>query len=190
MILLLVCNSDLYSQPATLSKKELRQDARQEKKIAAAEEAARQFELMKAIVSSRRFVLEADRLGDGEYEYSVQSELNYILVESLNSSVQTGSRSQSMKYQYWDYTKDDVWSNDLGGWTINGKIRNYKVKNVERRNSVIIKYDIYERIGSTSITIRVSHSGYASAMVNGVTRFYGRLVPLHESKIYRGPREL
>lgn len=182
MILLLAFNSDLSSQTTTLSKKEQRQNVRQEKEKASAEEAAKKFELMKAMVSSGRFVIEADRFTNRwGNEYSVQSELNYILVDSINSAIQTGLRSSSAE-------------NGIGGSSVNGEVRNYTVKLIAKRNSFNIKYDLYERVGSNSITILVSSSGYASAIVRdnfgSSTRFYGRLVPLHECYIYKGPREL
>ena len=127
MIFILALNSDLYGQTSALSKKEQRKITMQEREMTKAEEAASQFDLMEAMVSSRKYVIEADRVSYGRFEYSVQSELNFIMIDSISSAVQTGIRSKSG-------------GNGIGGWTTNGEVRNYSVKFNERRNSFIIKY--------------------------------------------------
>lgn len=192
MILLLVNNSELFSQSSTLSKKEQKQIAQQEKEKSSADEYAMKFELMKAMVSSGRFVLES----------YIQSELNYILIDSLKSAVQQGNRYAVVGYNYYTLGADGIMGNTpingdngIGGATINGEVRNYTLKIVERRNSFIIKYDIYGLSGSSAVTIWASSSGYASAQVRNNSgarwpRFTGRIVSLDECSIYKGSREL
>lgn len=192
IILLLGITSGLYSQVDTENKKVQKQMAREEtKKVRKAEE-SKYFENIKSLVLSGRFVIENE----------FQSELNYVMIDSLSSTIQTGQRYSSTVHpsKYTDF-------NGLGKTTISGVVHNYTVKEINRRKSFIVKYDIYEMLGSSSVTIRISASGFASVTVvdnsnnpdpypfrfqyiRNQPSITGNLVSLDECNIFRGPREL
>lgn len=168
-----------YCQSETLSKKEQRKIAREEKKRLAEEQAAKEFELLKAMVMSGKYVVQAERLiGRDGREYSVQSNLNFVKVDGEQGVIQSGTTNSSG-------------GNGLGGRTASGKIKNYTVKVIEKRRSFNIKYDLHDIDGSFSVTLSVGQSGYTVAdvrdnILNANVRMSGNLVSLEESTIFKG----
>ena len=162
-----------------LSKKELKKLQKEQKKAeqeAALAEAALITEFM---VTHQRFVLEADYLSDKSgSRVSVQSTINFLLLDSLSGTVQFGSAFQA------GY-------NGVGGATIDGQISNYKYSRTgKKQDSFSVNYVFQSPLGHYDITLMVNANGNADASIRGSwggnLSYHGRLVPLGNSRIYKG----
>lgn len=162
----------------TLSKKELRQLQKEQKKAEA--DAAREAALVitRAMIEHQKFVLEADFLSDKRGQrVPVQATINFIMIDSNRSTVQFGS---AMTIGY----------NGVGGATIEGNISNYKYnvmgKNKENYN---VSFNFMSSLGTYDITLLVNAVGSADAQVRGnwggQLNYHGKLVPLEISRIYK-----
>jgi hypothetical protein len=163
----------------TLSKKELRRLQREQKKAeqdAALEKAATITELM---VTHQRFVLEADYLSNKTgSRVPVQATINFVMVDSTEGTLQFGS---AMAAGY----------NGVGGATLDGRISNYRYNTTGRnKNSYSIMMNFMSSLGTYDITLMVGADGYADATIrgnwSGTLNYHGRLVPLSQSRVYKG----
>lgn len=181
LLLLLLFTVNFYSQEEpVLSKKEQRKLAKEQKKAKRAEEDEKARELTKIMVENHRFVLEADYVGNKTGQrVPVASNLNFVIIDSTKSTLQLGG------YQ-------GIGVNGVGGVTVDGHITKYELKKVETKRgyfySLII--NLMTSIGNYDITLSISELGNADAIVRGSVsgqlRYYGRLVPLGLSRIYKG----
>jgi hypothetical protein len=146
-------------------------------KIAAEEEALKVTEWM---LDQHKFVLEADYIsGRSGMRYPVSSILNFIMVDSTEAVIQIGSSS-------------GIGYNGVGGITAEGSLTQYEVeKKVGKRGtSYFVKMYVLSALGMYDVMMWVSGSGNVDATVRGnsrgVLRYSGRLVPLNESRVYKG----
>ena len=162
-----------------LSKSELKKLQKEQKK--AEQEALEEHmaELVDAMVTYQRFVLEADFLSD-KYgsRISVQPTINFIIVDSLDGTLQLGS---AMTVGY----------NGVGGTTLEGSIHSYKFQTIgKKKDSYSISFNFMSSLGTYDITLMVSQYGNADATVrgnwSGNLSYHGRLVPISLSSIYKG----
>lgn len=170
----------ILSQEEVYSKKEQKQIQKEERLAAKeAENDLLRFQT-ESMLQMRRFVLEADYLSDKSGKrVAVNSTINFIKIDSLKLVMQLGSNY-------------GVGYNGVGGITIDGRVTKYDLKIIEGKkgksyNLIIMvmsstgNYDIMlmiNDVGSTDATIRSNTSGQL--------RYYGKLVPIELSKVYKG----
>ena len=81
--------------------------------------------------------------------------------------------------------------NGVGGITLDGKVRNYKINKGDGSKMPSVQFDMNGTLGWGTVRISVNSSGNARATVDGGTSgdritFSGQLVPLKESGTYQG----
>jgi hypothetical protein len=161
--------------------KELRQVAKQERKIKAEEEQTRLGKITNLMLTYKRFVLEADYVGNQTgNRIPVTSNLNFIIVDSNKVTLQLGS------FQ-------GVGINGVGGVTVDGNITNYQLHKIDGRRgnvSYYVSMTIISSVGNYDISMNVGDTGRADARVSGTVsgqlNYYGNLVPLSLSRVYKG----
>jgi hypothetical protein len=131
------------------------------------------------MVEHRQFVLEANYLSNqtGERVF-VNNRLNFIVIDSSKIVIQLGSNS-------------GIGANGVGGITADGTISTFDVKKTGKtQNSYSIHVYTMTHIGSYDVFFDISPSGNADASVSGTTRgklnYHGKLVPLKQSRVYKG----
>ncbi len=167
-----------FSQDQELSKKEQKKLQKEMKKEQQAEEAAQKAVLVGAMVEYQRFVLEADRLRDKQGNMAnVSSMINFLATDSITGVIQIGSN------QY-------AGLNGVGGITVEGPISNYEYTLNEKSNTYSISYNIRSSLGYYDVRMNVFRDGRADATVSsnwpGRVNYTGYLVPIEESKVYKG----
>lgn len=179
---LLAISIDVLSQDGRASKADLKEQKAYEKqkKIDERElEREKNIEITSAMVRLQRFVLEADYLSN-KYgnRIPVSPTINFIMVDSLNATIQVGS-AYSVGY------------NGVGGETVNGRLTKYEYNFTGRKkDSYSISMNFMSSMGMYNIFLTVNPEGYADATIrgnwSGQLNYYGRLVPLGVSKVYKG----
>lgn len=122
------------------------------------------------------FVLEANFITYKCNRKNVNSTLNFLMVNSTNSVIQIES-GYSLGY------------NGVGGSTAKGTITSYKLSKDDKRKSCTLRMRVSAIDETYDISFDVSASGSASAWVllkYGQLLYDGVIVPLNESKIYKG----
>jgi hypothetical protein len=163
----------------TLSRSELRKLQREQRKAERAAEQEQMAKVTELMIAQQHFVLEAEFLSNKTgSRIPVQSTINFILVDSVEAIVQFGSAS-SAGY------------NGVGGATIEGKISKYEYSKIGRNNdSFSISMSFMSSLGIYDITMLVSASGNTDATIrgswSGSLSYHGKLVPLIQSRIYKG----
>ncbi len=155
--------------------------AKQENKIKANEEIHRLNEITNLMLTDKRFVLESDYVGDQTGQrVPVTSNLNFISVDTTHATLQLGSFN-------------GVGINGVGGITVDGKVLNYKLHKKELKNgnsNYYVQMTVLTSTGSYDIAMDVSDTGRADATVSGSVSgqlvYYGNLVPLSLSRVYKG----
>jgi len=171
-----------YTSPEDqlLSKKEQRRLAREHKLAEKHAEEEKNREITAYMVNDHRFILEADFIsGRSGSRYPVNSTLNFILVDSTEAVIQLGS-AYGIGY------------NGVGGITIEGSITKYELIEKQSKNAVSYSITLFvmSSLGTYDIQLWVSSSGNADATVrgnfSGSVTYSGKLVPLGQSRIYKG----
>lgn len=164
----------------TLSRKELKKIAREEKKARQHAEEEQMRELTALMLEYHRFVLEAEFVGDEKgNRIPVNSNINFIVVDSTNGTLQLG-------------TPYGVGYNGVGGVTVEGRITKYDLKEIQRKKgkSYSLMIIIMTSLGTFDVTFQISDTGYTDATVRGNTmgqlRYSGKLVPTGMSRVYKG----
>lgn len=177
---LIVIMSTAFSQEETLSRKELKQLAKEEKRARQQEEDQQKKEITALMLEYHKFVLEADYVGNKTGERQpVSSNINFIVIDSLEATIQLG-------------TPYRVGNNGVGGVTVDGRVTKYELREIQRKNSktytlIII---VMTSVGTYDITFQISETGYTDATIRGNTsgqlQYSGKLVPIGVSKVYKG----
>lgn len=159
--------------------KEQRAYEKQKQREAMETEREKNIEMTSMMVKLQRFVLEADYLSN-KYgsRIPVSRNINFILVDSANAVLQTGS-AYSIGY------------NGVGGETVSGHITKYEYDMTGRnKDSYSIRMVVMSPVGVFDITLMTNPEGYADASIrgnwSGQLNYHGRLVPLGLSKVYTG----
>ncbi len=168
-----------YSQDdQQLSKSEIKKLRKEQKKAEQETEREKKVELTNAMITRQQFVLEAEYLSN-KYgsRVPVQSTINFIMVDSLEGTIQFGS---AMTIGY----------NGVGGATIEGRISNYNYTLIGKKNNgFMVSFTFMSSLGTYNITLMVNADGYADASVrgnwSGNLNYHGKLVPLQLSRIYK-----
>lgn len=182
IIFILIGNKALLSQDGKASKADIKEQKAYEKQKKTDErELAREqnMKITSAMIRLQRFVLEADYLSN-KYgnKIPVSPTINFIMVDSLNAIMQIGS-AYSIGY------------NGVGGETLDGRITKYEYGLVgKKKDSYSISMNFMSSLGNYDIHIMVNPEGSADATIrgnwSGQLNYYGKLVPLGESKVYKG----
>jgi len=159
--------------------KEQRAYEKQKQKEAREKEREKNIEMTANMVKLQRFVLEADYLSN-KYgtRVPVGRNINFIMVDSLEATLQTGSAFS-------------VGFNGVGGETVSGRVTKYDIGMTGRnKDSYSIRMVVLSAIGVFDVTLLINPEGYADASLrgnwSGQLNYHGRLVPLGLSKVYTG----
>lgn len=181
LILVLICTPAVWGQEEeTLSKKEQKKLAKEKRKAEKKASEERAKELTELMLEYQRFVLEADYIsGKTGQRAPVSSNLNFIIVDSTEATLQLGSP--------WG-----VGINGVGGVTVDGNVTSFEVSTRETKRGISYSVTMFimTSLGTYDITMWISGSGRADATVrgnvSGQLTYSGQLVPLSQSKVYKG----
>jgi hypothetical protein len=182
ILLLIISPVFLYGQDveSTLSKKEQKALAKEKRKAEQEAVAEKQKEITALMLEYHRFVLEADYVaGKSGSRTPVNSTLNFVIVDSTKATLQLGSP--------WG-----LGINGVGGVTVDGNVTRYELNKKENKKGVSYNLTLYimSSIGTYDIQMWVSQSGRADATVrgnvSGQLTYSGNLVPLAQSRVYKG----
>jgi hypothetical protein len=179
ILLLVIAGTTIYAQDSgSLSKKEVRQLLKEERKNAAAREAELMAAYIDSLMKNNAFVLEADMLFD-RYGNSipVASNLNFVMFDSVYSVFQIGNSFY-------------IGSNGVGGVTYEGSVNSYRKTKNEKNGTYNITYTLVSSLGSFDINFFITTAGKGDATVrgnfSGSVRYSGYIVGLRESKVFKG----
>ena len=163
-----------------MSRKELKQIAKEEKKAKRAAEDEQLKEVTDLMLHMHRFVLEADYVGDGKGQrIPVSSNINFIGIDSTEAVIQLG-------------TVHGSGYNGVGGITVDGRVTKYDLQIIEgkRGKSYSLMVNIMTNVGIYDITFLISELGYTDATIKslraGQLQYSGKLVPIGLSRVYKG----
>ena len=182
--LLITLSFPVFSQDTlgteVLGKKEQRKLEREHKFSEKQADEAQSREITQQLVKNQRFILEADYVADRYgMKYPVTSLLNFIRIDSTNAIIQLGSNT-GLGY------------NGVGGITVEGRVTKYKLseKQNKKGTSYTITAYVTSSLGTYDLQFWVSQLGNADAAVRGnfpgSVTFTGHLVPIDESRVYKG----
>lgn len=167
-------------EESSLSSKEQKKLAKEKRNAERAAQDEQLKEITGLMLEFQRFVLEADYIsGRSGERASVSSILNFIIIDSLDATIQLGSP--------WG-----IGINGVGGITLDGNVRKYELSVKENKKGVsyTVSFFIQTSLGSYDIVMWVSQTGRADATVRGNVSghltYSGQLVPLSLSRVYKG----
>jgi len=168
-----------YGQDEQLSKKELKKFQKEQKR--AEQQAQMELAMMitEQMITTQKFVLEADYLSDKTgNRVPVQAMINFVLCDSTEGTIQLGS-AEGAGY------------NGVGGATIDGRIDRYKFAKIgKKQDSFSVSFGFNSSMGLYDITLMVNAPGDADITIRGNfggnLNYHGKLVPLSQSRIYKG----
>ena len=173
----LLFSQDEYS---SLNKKELKQLAKEKRRAEKEALDEQQGKITSRMIEYQQFVLEADYIsGRSGSRIPVNSTINFVIIDSTEATLQLGSP--------WG-----LGINGVGGITVDGNVTKYEIFKKENKRGVSynVSFFIMSSIGTYDIQMWISQSGHANATVrgnySGHLTYSGRLVPLSQSKIYKG----
>ncbi len=151
---------------------------KQEQKEAQKAKSYIDFLALDSMLQKRTFVLEADYL---ENQYGnrkpVLSTLNFIMVDSSNVVLQTGSNSLSG-------------TNGVGGATAEGKLKDLNIMKNLKNHSFWLRFTVVTNIGVYDVDMTIYSDRNAKATITGLTRgrlvYDGRIQNLYDSRVYKG----
>lgn len=169
----------VQAQNNMLSKKELKQLAKEDKRAKQRAEQEEQAKLIKLLLEQKKFVLEADYLSNNRGErFIVNSTINFIAIDSTNGVLQLGSNF-GLGY------------NGVGGITVEGIINKYelRVKEGKKGDSFYLSIMLMSSLGTYDVLFSISTSGKADATIRGNTAgsltYSGNIESLEESLVYK-----
>jgi hypothetical protein len=136
------------------------------------------FQVVDSMLQSRSFVIEADYLENRYGERRpVHPNLNFIMVDSSNVILQTGSDRM-------------IGSNGVGGVTAEGNVRDLNIVKNTKNHSFWLRFTIVTTIGIYDVDMTIYSNQFAKATITGLTRgklvYDGRIKNLYDSQVYRG----
>lgn len=162
-----------------LSKKELKAFQKEQKQAEMDAEREKNALRVERMVTGQKFVLEADYLSDQTgSRIPVQAMINFVRIDSLTGTVQFGSAL-------------NIGYNGVGGQTIDGRVQAYKYDRTgKQKTSFTVRMNFSSSVGLYDITLMVNPDGNTDASIRGnwggTLNYHGRLVPLNESRVYKG----
>ncbi len=175
VILSYVCFAQIEETVDVSEQRRLRKEARKEAKRLEEEKA---MALTKHLIDARKFVLIADFIGNNRgTRIPVSSTINFIKIDTAHCVIQIGSLN-------------GIGYNGVGGVTAEGRISKFKITQNKKGNSYTMRLTTNTIIGTYDIVLFINAIGNADATVTGIApgalRYYGRIVPIENSKIYQG----
>lgn len=167
---LLMMSLSGYSQDNKLTRKE-KKEARKAEEFAF-------FRYLDTLMTHKSFVLEADYI-ENQYgqRANVTPTLNFILVDSINAVLQTGSNI------YLGY-------NGVGGVTAEGSLNRWEITKNKKNLSYNIRFAINTNIGFYDVMLTVTSDNHARATITGITPgrliYTGQIRSLYDSRVYKG----
>lgn len=157
---------------------EQKQLTKAEKKELRTLENEKRAELTQEMVKSRQFVLEADYIGNQTgNRIPVNSTINFVEVDTTHIVIQLGSMT-------------GIGYNGVGGITTEGQISSFKTTENKKGDAYTMRIITNTLLGNYDIVIFVNSYGNANATISGTTygklNYYGRIVPVLTSRIYKG----
>ena len=168
---------NLFAQE--ISKEEWKNMSKQERKEYKLQLATVQQQEIMQLLTSRAWVLEAHQIQDQYGESAIiEPSINFVGVSGENATAQLGSSG------------DIAW-NGVGGITIEGNVREHKLKEGKPGSGACLQIEISgSSSGHVSIAIQISVDGTASATLSDTfgdrLTYRGRIVALGESTVYKG----
>ena len=177
LLITLFLSGGLIAQNQKMTK-EAKKEASDKKKAEKEAKIEQQFKATDTLLTSRRFVLEAQFLRNNRgMRVDVISTLNFISIDSLLGVIQVGNPQR-------------VGYNGVGGVTVQGRLINWKLEKDTKRKSFFLVMTIQANIDIYDISMTIDYSGYASATLNGVNTgkliFEGNIVPRENSSVFKG----
>lgn len=157
--------------------KKLTKEQKLEQRRLAEEETAKKVDMM---VDTRRFVLEAYYLSNQTGQrINVSSVINFVAIDSSKATIQLASVSGIGG------------PNAMGGVTTDGSITKYEVVKTGRdKRNYSIHVITMTTLGTYDIWFDIFPNANADARISGnrsgKLNYHGKLVPLSESKVYKG----
>jgi hypothetical protein len=136
------------------------------------------FLVLDSMLHNRSFVLEADYMAN-QYGFRrpVLSDINFIMVDSLNVVLQTGSSRL-------------IGSNGVGGATAEGNVRDLNIVKNTKNHSFWLRFTVVTTIGVYDVDMTIYSDRNAKATISGLTRgklvYDGRVTALLESRVFKG----
>ncbi len=133
------------------------------------------------LLLSRRCVVPVEKIifEKGEEAFPEES-INFLKFEGDSAIIQLAPRRpKSMGH------------NGLGGFTIEGEMRNIKEDNDEQRNIYTLSFSMSGAVGRVMISLRLKESGLAQISINNLLSgerlsFQGPVEPYGETKLFQG----
>lgn len=163
-----------YSQDVKLTKQEQKEMQKAKREY--------DFLAMDSLLQNKSFVLEANYL---ENQYGMRrpvvSALNFIMIDSSNVVLQTGSNRLSG-------------SNGVGGATAEGSVKDLNIVKNPKNHTFWLRFTVMTNIGVYDVDMTIYSSSYARATISGLTRgklvYDGRIEALYNSRVYKGMRSI
>ena len=157
--------------------KEEKKAAKAEKKEQQEKADAERAVVIKNSIDAKQFVLEASFLADKRGQKVVVDPIfNFIGVDGEKGAFQF-SKGTAVGY------------NGVGGVTVEGNVSNYEVS-VTKKGVYSIDFRISASFGSIFVSMNVFPNGQTEAAISGSNtsklKYSGNLLPLAESRIYKG----
>jgi hypothetical protein len=177
LLMCLFLSGGLFSQDQK-TVKETKKEASQRKKEERKVKIENQYKLTDSLLEGKIFVLEAHflKVNSGE-RFSVPATLNFVSVDSLSAVIQVGS------FQRVGY-------NGVGGFTVQGRIYNWKFEKNDKGKNFYLTMTIQGNIDIYDVSMSIDYAGYADATLNGINSgkltFEGNLVSKEASVIFKG----
>lgn len=156
----------------SLSKKEMRKEARKMEQVVLAQEALN-------AITARRFVVEADRLSFNGSAVSVNERTNFISLDGDQAIVQLSPRRPIMG------------PNGIGGITVDGTASNVKIK-TDEKGTTNISMSVQGAAISAQVSISVPKNGNR-AVASIISNFHGFRItlkgvvsPFDQSTVFKG----
>jgi hypothetical protein len=168
----------LFAQEQKTSK-DAKKEAVQKKKAKKAAETDSLFRITDSLLTSRKFVLEAQFLKNSKgTRVHVTPDLNFISVDSLAGIIQIG-------------TPQRTGNNGVGGVTEQGRISNWNVTKNDKKKNFFLTMTVQCKFGVYNISVNISYDGYSTATLSGMNKggtldFEGNLVSREASSVYKG----
>lgn len=151
---------------------------KQEQKEARKAKSYLDFQVLDSMLQRKSFVLEADYL---ENQYGMRrpvlSDLNFIMIDSSNVVLQTGSNRLSG-------------SNGVGGATAEGNVKDLNIVKNLKNHSFWLRFTVVTNIGVYDVDMTIYSNRIAKATISGLTRgrlvYDGRIESLYDSRVYKG----
>lgn len=180
ILLLIFFNISVFSQKEeTVSAKNQRKLQKESRNAEKDSIRNKTLEITRNMIQNKSFVLEANQLsGRSGIPFPVSSTINFVSIDSNICVIQLASNS-------------GLGSNGLGGVTTEGRISSYKIHENKKGGGFTISVLTNTSLGAFDLVFFIDSEGNAQADVTqsttGVVRTYhGRIVPLEQSKVYKG----